>query len=296
MSGVIVEVSGGAFTIPFECPCCGAAADSELTVPPRPGAGHTFDSPAPGIEFPYCRSCVAHARAWAGASTAATDVALLGVAVGVIAALASRLALGIAAALAAIPLAMLLANRRRARAKAACGPACASPGIAVAYLGWSSGVRAFAFESPTYTARFAEQNAAELVRGNPRLHALIEGHRIARLVVPTPAAAVSVVSAPPTVAEWIGKLEDAPSRFACRHTLQRALEVVHEPAERDRLIAAACRLELAPVLDKIDDRSSAAARRAQLEAALVQVRAGNLGRELREAAVRELEGRLQALR
>jgi hypothetical protein len=72
--------------------------------------------------------------------------------------------------------------------------------------------------------------------------------------------------------------------------------VIHEPDDRRRLLAAACRLELAPVLDRIDDRSSAAARRGQLEAAIADARADNLSDELRDAVVRELEERLAAVR
>ncbi len=295
MSGAIVEIAGGAFAIPFECPCCGAAADSDLTVLPRSATGHVFDGPVPGIEFPYCSACVAHARLWSGASLEAANLGLIGIVVGGIVALASHIALGLIVAGTAIVIAMVVATRRRALGKARCGPACASPDIAVAYRGWSGGVTQLSFESPTYTARFAEQNAAELVNVSAALHALLEAHRIARLVVPTPAAAVSVVAAPPTVAEWIAMFEDAPSRFARRHRLQYALDVFHEPEDRDRLIASACRLELAPVLDKLEPRSSLTARRRQLEAAISQFRGGNLGRELRDAVVRELDAQLRAL-
>jgi hypothetical protein len=297
MSGVIVEVSARAFAIPFECPCCGAAPDGELTIaPPRTAASRDGDDPARGLEFPYCRRCVAHATAWSAASTTASGVALLGIAAGAVVAVAARVAIGVAVAAASIPVAMAVGARRRARAKAAVGPACASPGTAVTYLGMSGGVRAFSFESPTYTARFAEQNAAALTRVGAELRALLEGHRIARLVVPTPAAPATIVSAPPTVAEWIVRLEAAAGRVARRTTLARALEVAHDPEDRDRLIAAATRLELAPVLAQLDDRSSAAARRRQLEAAIAHARADNLGDELRDAVLRELEARLRALR
>jgi hypothetical protein len=220
---------------------------------------------------------------------------LFGIAVGVVVAAAWRVVLGLAVVGCAIPIALAVGRSRRARAKAGCGPACASPGIAVAYLGATVSGRMFAFESPTYTARFAEQNAARLSNASAQLRTLVEGHRIARLVVPTPAAAVTVVAPPPTADDWLARLEASPGRVACRNTLSRALEVIHEPDDRRRLIAAASRLELAPVLDRIDGRSSAAARRRQLEAAIADLRADNLTDELRDAAVRELEVRLAAL-
>jgi hypothetical protein len=50
------------------------------------------------------------------------------------------------------------------------------------------------------------------------------------------------------------------------------------------------------VLAQLDDRSSAAARRRQLEAAIAHARADNLSDELRDAVLRELEARLRALR
>ncbi|HEU4727106.1 MAG TPA: hypothetical protein VFT22_04435 [Kofleriaceae bacterium] len=295
MSGVIVEVSARAFAIPFECPCCGAAPDSELTIAPPAGANQGAERPARGLEFPYCRSCIAHVTAWTAAGTTASGVAFLGIVAGVIAGAFIGIAIGAVVAGASIPLAMAIAARRRARAQAACGPACASPGTAVRYLGTSGGVRAFSFESPTYTARFAEQNAAVLTGVGADLRRLVEGHRVARLVVPTPAAPVTVVSAPLTVDEWIGRLEAAPGRVARRSILPRALEATPEPDQRARLIAAASRLEIAPVLAQIDERSSAAVQRRQLEAAISDASADNLIDELRDHVVHELEARLRAL-
>lgn len=295
MSGVIVEVSGRTFAIPYECPCCGAAPDSELTIAPPRTAASRDDEPR-GVEFPYCHACAGHAAAWSRAGSASSGVMLVGIVAGVVVAAAWRVAPGLAVIGCAVPIALVVGRSRRARARAGLGPACASPGNAVAYLGASGSGRTFAFESPTYTARFAEQNAAQLSNVSAQLRSLMEGHRIARLVVPTPATAVTVVAPPPTAAGWIARLEAAPGRVARRNTLARALDAIHEPDDRGRLLAAASRLELAPVLDRIDDRSSAAARRGQLEAAIADARADNLSDELRDAVVRELEVRLAAVR
>jgi hypothetical protein len=295
-SAIIVELAARWFAIPFECPCCGAAPDGELTAAPRAGASRGADtSSEAGIEFPYCLRCLAHAAAWADATATASGVALIAISTGLVVALAGRIAIGATIAVSSIPLAMAAGALARARARAACGPACASPGHAVTYLGSAGGIRAFSFESPTYTARFAEQNASALTNAGPQLRALIEGHRVARLAVPTPAAPATVVGPPPTIADWLAKLEAQTSRVARRNTLSRALEVAHDAGDRRRLVVAACRLELAPLVDKIDERSSAAVRRHQLEAAIAQVRADNLDDELRDALLHELETRLRAV-
>lgn len=296
MSGVTVEISTRTFAIPYECPCCGAAPDGEITVAlPRAVASRAADDIARTLAFPYCRPCLEHANAWSDAGTTASAIVLAGIAAGVVAGIAARLAFGFAVIACAIPLAMAVGGSRRSRARAGCGPACASPGPAVAYLGGSGSARTFAFESPTYTARFAEQNADRLSNPSAQLRALLEGHRVARLVVPTPAAPVTVISPPPTVADWIARLEAAPGRVARRNTLARALDVAHELADRHRLLASACQLELADLLARLDDRSSVAARRGQLEAAIAEVRADNLADELRDAMLRELEACVRAL-
>lgn len=296
MSGVIVEVSARMFAIPFECPCCGAAPESEMTIAlAASAAGHLGTGPIHRVEFPYCQACIAHVTAWSSARTLATGIAYLGIVTGIFLAAAVRVAIGLAVVGCAVPIAIAIGTWLRSRAKASLGPACASPGTAVAFVGWSGGVSSFSFESPTYTARFAEQNTPALVNISARLHALLEGHRVARLVVPTPAAAVTVVAPPPTVDEWIAKLEASPSRIARRNTLQRALDSVPEPEDHHRILAAACQLEIAGLLAKIDNRSSTGARRLQLEAAILHVRGDNLTDELRAAVLRELEARVQAL-
>jgi len=134
MSGVIVEVSGRTFAIPYECPCCGAAPDGELTIAPPPTAASRDDEPR-GVEFPYCRACAGHAAAWSRANGAASGVMLVGLGAGVMVAAAWRVALGLAVVGCAIPIALAVGRARRARARAGLGPACASPGNAVAYLG-----------------------------------------------------------------------------------------------------------------------------------------------------------------
>ena len=67
MSGVVIEVSARKFSIPFECPCCGAAADADLWVAAtRTGKGAARETTR-GLDFPYCARCIAHVAAWESA-------------------------------------------------------------------------------------------------------------------------------------------------------------------------------------------------------------------------------------
>ena len=190
MAGLIVQVTGRRFAIPFECPCCGAPPDTELHLPRARGAHAAADS-ATGIDIPYCSRCMRHAEAWDHAGVGSAFVLVLGVLAFIgMSLVAARPLLGLFALLASIPLALIVAGARRRHARAACTEACASPGIALAYQGYNGTLTSIAFESLTYAARFAEHNTG-IVLETPQLRRLLEGHRIARLQVPTPAAAVS---------------------------------------------------------------------------------------------------------
>lgn len=289
MAGMIVEVSARTFTIPYECPCCGAAPDTEIVIPVERGKA---GSSARGLDFPYCRRCLGHAHAWETAGVASAGVMVGGLLAGVIAALAIHPVAGGVVFAAAIPLAWFLATTRRARARAGCGPSCASPGKALAYLGWSGRATAFAFESPTYAARFAEANPRTLVDASPQLKQLLEGHRVARLAVPTPAAAVSAVPPAATVAEWIARIEGSRGPVERRHTLQRALGAVHDAEGRGELLRTTSRLELASILRRLESVSEPSAHQALVRQALDDVRTDNLPDDLRAVVLQELEARV----
>ncbi len=289
MAGLIVQVTGRRFAIPFECPCCGAPPDTELHVPRARGA-HAAPDSAAAIDFPYCSRCMRHAAAWDHAGVGSALVLVLGVVAFIAVSLvAARPLLGLFALLAAIPIALIVAGARRRRARAGCTEACASPGIALAYHGYNGTLTSIAFESLTYAARFAEHNTG-IVLETPQLRRLLEGHRIARLQVPTPAAAVSM-SAAPTPAEWRAKITSAKGPLARRTALTRALDALPDDASRRDLVAAATEAELADTLAKARALSGPA-KRQHLEAAIAAVRADNIPEPLQAAELEQLEAAL----
>jgi hypothetical protein len=280
MSGLTVQVSSRRFTIPFECPCCGAPPDAELRVPRARGAMVAADS-ATGLDVPYCSRCMRHAEAWDTAGVGSAAVLVLGVIAFVVLSLVvARPLLGLVALVASIPVALGVAGARRRKAKAACSESCAAPGMAVHYVGWNGTLTSLSFDSLTYAARFAEQNPGTVLE-TPQLRKLLEGHRIARLQVPTPAAAVSV-SAAPTVTEWKQKIEQAKGPVARRTAFSRAWDAVHDDADRKELVRVAADAEVASV----------GTTRAEVEAAIAAVQADNLPEELQAAELKLLRARL----
>jgi hypothetical protein len=220
---------------------------------------------------------------------------VLGLVAAIVLGLVVHWAAGLAAFAVAVAVSVVVGRSSRTKAKSACGEACASPAIAVHYLGWSGNSSTLSFESHVYAARFAEQNTTRLVNASPILRKVIEGHKLARLAVPTPAAAIRAVPAAATVAEWIDRLHAAAGRVARLDGLARSLDAFTEPAERGSLIEAATKLELAAVVDKLDQLSAEAKTR-HLQKAIVDTRADNIPEELRDEVVRQLELRLAGTR
>jgi hypothetical protein len=177
-------------------------------------------------------------------------------------------------------------GRRRARGR--CTASCATPGSAVSYLGWSGSTSAFGFESPTYTARFAEHNTAKLVSVTPQLRQLLEAHEVARRQVPTPASAQRVVPPPLDTEGWRALLGREQRTIARRIALGRALETIRDPSARDVLVAAVCQAEIAALTTRLG-AASPVVRRRRIREAIVEVRTDNLPPELAQAKLRELE-------
>jgi hypothetical protein len=294
-SGVVVEVSARKFAVPFECVCCGAAPETDVRITHTRTAKQRALETTRGLSFPYCARCEQHVVAWEAAGVPSAGVTVLGILVGIVLGIVVRWYLGLVVALAAAAAALVLATKRRERAAGLCGPACATPAKGVVYMGWSGTVNAFSFASPTYTARFADQNDKKLVNVSSALRRLLDGYHKARLAVPTPATAVSVVTKPPTVLEWIARIESFKGSVARRNALERALEVIHEPKDRHELVLAASRIEIAAVLDHVDRLSSHIAKKRRLQKAIEDIRADNIPDELQDAELRELETRLRDL-
>jgi hypothetical protein len=287
MAAVTIELAARRFTLPVECPCCGAPPDTELRITAQP----TGQS----VAIPYCERCVAHVRKWEASGVAAAGVTVLAIAGAIVAAFAATILIAAATFVVTASLAWVLRSSRRAAAQAACGASCASPGLAVTYFGWSGTTSGFACASPTFAARFAEANADLLANVTPQLRKLIDGYHKARLAVPTPAVAVGVAPPPLTARDWMARLETTKGTVARRIALARALEMIEEPQQRRDLIQTVARLELAPLLDRLQRESSPAGKRALLAAAIEQLRADNIPAELEAAELDKLEARLAEL-
>ncbi len=286
--GPIVEVSSRRFALPFQCPCCGAAPDAEITIPVTRTKGRTLaDDSARSLDFPYCRRCLSHVEAYQGSGVVSAGITLVGIIAGAAVAILAHVIAGLVMIIAAIGVAYGLLMNRRAQAAAQCSPACPSADTAVTYFGWSGSASSFAFRSPTYTARFAEDNSLKLVNASKGLRRLLEGHRVARLAVPTPAATM-FVPPPRTGREWLTRIEQAPTRIARRHDLENALDMIQDTTERRELLRVATRAELAPLrrrLEKLDAES----RDQVITTAIAALAADNVPAELQKALLAELE-------
>ena len=293
MPTVTVEVAAKKFALPNECPCCGAAPDTELRLAPRTQSD--IEGAPRAQAFPFCRRCVAHVQKWEASGVGSAGVMVLAIAAAVVLAWQWMIVAGVAAFIAGASFAWWLRSSRRAAAKAACAESCASPGRAVEYLGWSGASNAFTFASPTFAARFAEANQPKLANVSAQLRKLLDGYKQARLAVPTPAAATGVVPPPLTARDWIARIEATEGTVARRIALQRALEMIEEPHPRRELIQTVARIELAPLLDKLQRQSSPAAKRTLLEEAIEQVRDDNIQDELQAALLEKLAARIKEL-
>jgi len=175
---------------------------------------------AASVDFPYCRFCVAHVSRWESAAIMISGLTVIGVLALILAAIISEPALGFAILVALVLLALVASTSRRNQARRACRSSCGSVGKAVEYLGWSGITSGFAFHSIAYGAKFAEQNATRLV-DDPRIRKLLQHYKLARIAVPTPATAVSVIPPPLTVGEWVARLAATLTRVARRHRPRR---------------------------------------------------------------------------
>jgi hypothetical protein len=190
--------------------------------------------------------------------------------------------------------AWLRTARRNAAAKQKLA-SCASTSVAVEYRGWQNGTSAFVFESPTFAARFAEQNTSILANVSPALRKLLDGYRRARLAVPTPAVAAGVAPPPLTVREWLARLESTEGTVARRVQLQRALEMTEEAQSRRELIQTVARMELEPVVAKANRLSNPAAKKSLLQTSVAKLQTDNVFDELEEAELQQLQARIAEL-
>ena len=286
-----VEITSRRYVIPADCPCCGATPDTEIAVPiARAARDRATPDSARTADFPYCQYCVEHVSRWESAGTLSAGLIVTGIIAGIVIAVAASVPIGIGVAIALVAVALLLATSRRTQARHGMRESCSTPGKSVAFLGWNGSSSGFIFESISYAAKFAEQNTSKLVE-DPRLRKLLERYKLARIAVPTPAAAVTAIPPPLEVAEWVAKIAKTPGRVARRTAVVRALDAFKESKEREQIIRAVSALEVAALLAPLD-RMPGGDRQRYLRDAIQQVRYDNIPEELQQEMLRELEDRL----
>lgn len=280
MRGVVVEISAQRFGIPFECTCCGAPPTSEVRVGER------------ALLFPYCTRCVTHVQAWDRAGIASAFAMVITIVAAAVAAFTAGMLAALAVFVVGASAAWFVRMSRHKAATAQRGASCSATGIAITAHGPTS----FTFESPTFAARFAEENKAQLANPSAQLQRLLDGYHRARLAVPTPAVATGTAPPPMDARGWLARLESTEGTLARRVQLGRALEMIEEAHQRRELVQLVARRELAPILDRVARESTTAGKRQLLESALARVRNDNLSEELQAAEAKELEARLAELR
>jgi hypothetical protein len=97
------------------------------------------------------------------------------------------------------------------------------------------------------------------------------------------------------VLEWISKIQSSRGAVARRNALVRALDTVHDQHERQEVVQAASRIEVAAIMAKVDGLSSAIAKKRELQNAIAAIRVDNVPEELQEAELQQLETRLREL-
>jgi len=283
MVGVVVEVASQRFEIPFECPCCGATPTAEVPMVAK--------ASGPSLLFPYCKRCVDHARRFEYARMSSTLVMLLAIVFGATIAVAFDILAGLAIFAVGAATAWWFRLWRMKAAVVQRGPSCASTEIAVTFHGWTGTTSAFTFESPTFAARFADQNKSLLANQTPQLQRLVDGYHKARLAVPTPAVAAGTAPPPLDHAGWMKRVESTEGTLARRVQLQRALEMTELPSQRRDLVQLVARAELERVTSRLAQLSSTSDKQRLIDQTLDEIRADNIFDELQAAEIAELEAR-----
>lgn len=305
VSGVIVEVSARKITVPFECPCCGSdQPDGEFSATyTRTTGKRVVRETTRGFSFPCCTRCLAHVAMWQSADAITTGFVVGGIVLACIVGFSAGGIAGIVVFGLAVVAGLVLTSQRRRQAKASCGASCVTPGISISYLGWSGSVSSFSFASAVYAGRFAQRNARNLINVNVELRRVLAHPALATppvvppSIAPTPPAArtVAAPAAGDPVLDWIARIEGYKGPVARRNALERALQEIHGPDAKRRLVLAASRIEVAAVLDKVDGLASAAAKKRHLKKAIDDIRADNISDELQAEELQQLEERLRSL-
>ncbi len=297
MTDIVIEVSARTFHVPLECACCGGSADTQRSASSTRRTGkRVIRETTRSLPFPYCQTCDAHVRTWDSASaiTALVVIVGTGLAIGV-GITTNNGAIGAAIVGVAAVLAIVANVRIKSNARAQCQSTCACPQTSVAFLGWSGTINSFQFFSSTYAAKFGHGNARKLINVGPDLARLLQQSTSQSPPIQSRTPTPSPRSSRASVLDWINRLESYKGSVARRNALERALQEIHDPMERQQLLAAASKIEVRTVLDKVDGLKSVAAKRRHLQMAAEKIKLDNIPDELQAAELQILEQRLRSL-
>jgi len=165
-----VDVSGHQFVFPAQCACCGAPADSTLTVSASRSRGtRVVHTTTRCWDFPYCVRCVHHASIYASAAGKSLWVFVIAL----IPAIVLHSVWSLMPLTVGVILSFVLFDKTRKEAEAARSSSCVVAGPAVSYLGFHATVNSFDFAGP-YAWAFASANANKLVNESQEMRQYVD--------------------------------------------------------------------------------------------------------------------------
>ncbi len=327
-----VDVVAKELKFPECCPCCGGRAESEQAFfATRVTSAGSARLRTRSWHFPYCTSCIEHARLWPGP-------------------LGSR---GVLVGLVTCGAWLLVDAWRRVTAKkearARCSGACVKAGFAVRFVAWKGNRQVFEIASEEYAVQFALANLKKVTNLSPELRAGIrrakherqrsiaaeqeekqlralragrerqrasaakqlardrralaaerarsrEGRSEQEDEVTEPRRVSAAAAAGAEFRHCLAKLESGTSPAARRVALQEGLNALEQrPDDRKRFLTEASRVEVEAALAKAGDLEEMGVRRRVLAAALAELQGDENVDELRAKQIRWLEDALLAL-
>ena len=296
-----VDVSARTIRFPSNCCCCGGYADTEVEVSDTRYTGkRVIRSTTKGWHIPYCRRCTEHVRMWDKRGTGGV------IALGLILTLGTCIAawpVAIVTLVSSLIVARVVGSRREAAARAACFPACACPGSALEYRGWSGSIHSFEIESRDYAASFMlanrpklvnlRQDAASLLSEMTCLAAAPRSKQLPELLGPSEAPKANDESG--ELLKWVSKIESLKGPASRRAALDAGLQALRTEDARNRLLVEASKIEAQAALDKADSLKMRQAKKRTIQAALDAIRSDPVPDELQQEQIRWLEEALAEL-
>jgi hypothetical protein len=300
-----VQVSARTISMPSKCPCCLEAAESSMSISASRTTGkRVVRTTTRGWNVPYCTVCCKHSEVWDTRFHGFFLLLLAPIACTAVS-MSSTPDAGGATFLGAVALATILGalifTSTGGSARRLCKPTCVGPGRAASYQGWDGTIQSFDFNAPEYAKAFAELNRGKLVNVDPALGALLRvtsasvapaQHGSPAPIVPPPAPLFNDHDLAIAILQ---RLEGAKGPATRKAILERDLANLRSEEARQKVLAAAARIEVQATLDKVDQLKTAAAKRRHLLAALEGLKADQVPDSLQQEEIAMLEAALAAL-